>query len=80
MKNTFKVTGLLLLIVGLSSIDWLLGFTTVMILVLVHMLNLLFDAEDREIAKLEHRQMEIDEELEIIRDEKFRYFMEVESK
>jgi len=80
MKNTFKVTGLLLLLVGLSSIDWLLGFTTVMILVLVHMLNLLFDAEDRSIAEIEQRQMEIDEELEIIRDEKFRYFMEVESK
>lgn len=80
MKNTFKVTGLLLLLVGLSSIDWLLGFTTVMILVLVHMLNLLFDAEDRAIAEIEQRQMEIDEELAIIRDEKFRYFMEVESK
>lgn len=80
MKNTFKVTGLLLLIVGLSSIDWLLGFTTVMILVLFHMLSLLFDAEDRSIAEIEQRQMEIDEELEIIRDEKFRYFMEVESK
>ena len=80
MKNTFKVTGLLLLLVGLSSIDWLLGFTTVMILVLVHMLNLLFDAEDRAITEIEQRQMEIDEELEIIRDEKFRYFMEVESK
>lgn len=80
MKNTFKVTGLLLLLVGLSSIDWLLGFTTVMILVLVHMLNLLFDAEDRAIAEIEQRQMEIDEELAIIRDEKFRYFMEVESR
>jgi len=80
MKNTFKVTGLLLLIVGLSSIDWLLGFTTVMILVLVHMLSLLFDAEDRAIAEIEQRQMKIDEELAIIRDEKFRYFMEVESK
>ena len=80
MKNTIKVTGLLLLLVGLSSIDWLLGFSTVMILVLAHLLSLLFDAEDREIAEIEQRQMEIDEELEIVRDEKFRYFMEVESR
>lgn len=80
MKNTFKVTGLLLLLVGLSSIDWLLGFTTVMILVLVHMLNLLFDAEDRAIAEIEQRQMEIDKKLEEInwmkRDYRIGKFME----
>ena len=80
MKNTLKTIAMLLAIVFASSYDWSWGVTIILIIVLAHAIQHLWDEEDKELAEIEHRQMEIDEELEIIRDEKFRYFMEVESK
>ena len=80
MKSTLKTIAMLLAIVFASSYDWSWGVTIVLIIVLAHIIQHLWDEEDKEIARIEQRQMEIDEELEIIRDEKFRYFMEVESK
>ena len=71
---------MLLAIVFASSYDWSWGLAIVLIMILAHIIQHLWDEEDKEIAEIEQRQMEIDEELEIIRDEKFRYFMEVESK
>lgn len=80
MKNTLKTIAMLLAIVFASSYDWSWGLAIVLIMILAHIIQHLWDEEDKEIAEIEQRQMEIDEELEIIRDEKFRYFMEVESK
>lgn len=80
MKNNFKAIAMLLVIVFASSYDWSWGLAIVLIMILAHIIQHLWDEEDKEIARIEQRQMEIDEELEIVRDEKFRYFMEVESK
>lgn len=80
MKNTLKTIAMLLAIVFASSYDWSWGLAIVLTIVLAHVIQYLWDKEDKEIAEIEQELMELNAELEIIRDEKFRYFMEVESK
>lgn len=80
MKNTLKSIAMLLTIVFASSYDWSWGLSIILIIVLAHVIQYLLDKEDKEIAEIEQRQMEIDKKLEEInwmkRDYRIGKFME----
>lgn len=76
MKNTLLVTGVLLLIVAVSVVDWSLGVGVVMISALFAMMEALHKAEDREKERIESQIAAIEAEQASMRDEKFKRFME----
>ena len=52
-----------LMIVTLSSIEWILGFVAVMMILIVKLIDLLLIAENRDMARIDRRiaEMEADE-------------------